>query len=88
MLYQTSYLTVCFYVNTIVFLEAIENSVFYDQNIWLRGGSTILHEWFATTKLGGFGGMVPQANLKFSAHRMQFSCILRATQAIQRHKNM
>ena len=54
----------------------------------IRGGSRILREWFAPTKLGGFEGMLPQGNLKFSALRMPFSCILRAAQAIQTHKNM
>ena len=51
-----------------------------------RGGSRILHEWFAPTKLGGFGGMLPQENLKFSALKLPFSCVLRAPQAIQTHK--
>ena len=51
-----------------------------------RGGSRILHEWFAATKLGGFGGMLPQENLKFSALKLPFSCVLRAPQAIQTHK--
>ena len=51
-----------------------------------RGGSRILHEWFAPTKLGGFGGMLPQENLKFSALKVPFSCVLRAPQAIQTHK--
>ena len=37
---------------------------------------------------GGLGGMLPQENLKFSAFRMPFSYILRATQAIKTHKNM
>ena len=31
-------------------------------------------------------GVLPQENSKFSALRMQFSCILRAPQAIQIHK--
>ena len=52
----------------------------------LRGGSRILHEWFAPTKLGGFGGMLPQENLKFSALKLPFSCVLKAPQAIQTHK--
>ena len=54
-------------------------------NISCRGGSRILHEWFAPTKLGGFG-MLPQENLKFSALKVPFSCVLRAPQAIQTHK--
>ena len=51
-----------------------------------RGGSRILREWFAPTKLGWFGGMLPQENLKFSALKLPFSCVLRAPQAIQTHK--
>ena len=51
-----------------------------------RGGSRILYEWSAPTKLGGFGGMLPQENLKFSALKLPFSCVLRAPQAIQTHK--
>ena len=31
--------------------------------------------------------MLPQGNIKLSALRMPFSCILRATEAIQTHKN-
>ena len=43
--------------------------------------------WVICTNLTrGVWGVLPQENLKFSVLRMQFSCILRAPQAIQTHK--
>ena len=35
MLYQTSYVIFCFHVNTIVYLEAIENPVEYQNLLWI-----------------------------------------------------